>query len=110
MCRNDKYRPSKEEMRIKNKVWRDANPDKLRGYELKKLYGITFEQFNQMIEDQHGCCAICGEAMEKPCVDHNHATGVVRRLLCLKCNMAIGLFYDSPKLLRLAADYLEEFE
>ena len=53
-------------------------------------------------------CAICGD---KPSdltlhVDHHHETGVVRKLLCVRCNNALGLFQESHELFQAAADYL----
>lgn len=74
---------------------------------LKLNYGLTIEQFNQMFDEQKGCCALCGEKGHKLVVDHNHRTGDVRRLLCQGCNHGIGRFKDDPDLCRRAARYLE---
>lgn len=63
-----------------------------------------------MLVDQNGACAICGGVNKdgrKLFVDHDHATGQVRGLLCNLCNRGIGNMRDSIKLLRAAADYLE---
>lgn len=55
------------------------------------------------------CCAICAEAfVGTPNIDHCHATGVVRGLLCSSCNAALGHMRDAPERLRAAAVYLEE--
>jgi len=74
------------------------------------VYGITIEQYGEMLEAQGGVCAICRE----PCpsgknlaVDHCHETGAVRGLLCARCNSGIGQFLDSPDRLRAAIGYLE---
>lgn len=85
----------------------------------KKLapYGITIEDYARLSEFQAGLCAICrrpegridsrsGRAHLLH-VDHNHATGAVRGLLCGKCNRAIGLLNDDPELLKVALKYLE---
>lgn len=74
-----------------------------------RLYGLSPEAFQLMILLQKNACGICKEPfLEKlPCVDHCHATGKVRGILCNLCNQAIGMFKDSPAILREAADYLE---
>lgn len=79
-----------------------------RGYHLKRRYGITQEDFNRLLEQQQGACAICNTgAGEKPWhVDHDHSTGRVRGILCHSCNTALGNFKDSTELLRSALDYL----
>lgn len=79
-------------------------------------YGVTPEDYDAMLAAQGGACAIClkpedrrgwrsGEIMSMP-VDHDHATGAVRGLLCSKCNKAVGLFGDDPVRMRAAADYV----
>lgn len=80
-------------------------------------YGITSERVAEMLKEQDGKCAICGnvEHWRHPLsgrgqplsVDHNHETGDVRGLLCNSCNRGLGLFGDSPERLRAAAAYLE---
>lgn len=77
---------------------------------LKELYGITHEQRTIMERLQGGCCAIC----ERPPngrwrqlhVDHCHTTGVVRGLLCYRCNSLIGYAKDSIRTLQRAIKYL----
>lgn len=84
-----------------------------RGYHLKCRYGITQEDFDKMVEEQAGCCAICQSPPSgvKPWhVDHNHYTGQVRGILCHSCNTALGNFNDDPNLLRRAVEYLERGE
>lgn len=78
---------------------------------LRHHYGITLEQYEQMIKVQDNKCAICGcEFEERPHMDHCHATGKLRKLLCGTCNKGLGLFRDDPALLRKAAEYLEQFQ
>lgn len=72
----------------------------------KRLYGLDDEAYLAMIETQGGVCAICGSS-NRLCVDHDHATGAVRQLLCDMCNKALGLVEDSPDRLRALAAYLE---
>ena len=83
--------------------------------EIKRRYGITIEQYWQMHSDQDGGCAICGSETSNSSrstkflplfIDHCHATGEVRGLLCHKCNQGLGFFNDSPDLLDQAIQYL----
>ncbi|WP_433471895.1 endonuclease VII domain-containing protein [Spirillospora sp. CA-142024] len=85
---------------------RDRRHGSARNYLLKHRYGLTEDQVNQMIADQGGMCVICLRAPAEH-VDHDHVTGLVRRVLCFKCNGALGQFADDPERLRLAAEYLE---
>lgn len=61
--------------------------------------------------DQAGGCEVCGGRDEgkRLALDHCHETGVVRGMLCQRCNTAIGQMRDDPSLLRRAAAYLEQF-
>lgn len=69
---------------------------------LKRLYGITPEQYHEMLANQGGVCAICGthkrranRPTERLSVDHCHRTGRVRGLLCTRCNSALAFFDDA---------------
>jgi hypothetical protein len=95
---------------------------------LRRLYGISLEQFNQMREAQSYRCAVCGRhESEIPIanrgrprldgsraegsalvVDHHHKSSRVRKLLCARCNHMIGHALESPEVLRSGAAYLEE--
>lgn len=109
--------PSKDAAKWQ-KAWRERNPDKVKNTELKKMYGITLEDYRRMSEEQKHTCAICGcketaidaKGSERfmP-VDHCHKTGKVRALLCSHCNRSLGGFKDDPDLLRKAAAYIESF-
>lgn len=76
------------------------------GHLLRK-YGIRLRDFETLIFAQMGLCAICGRnERQRLHVDHDHRTGVVRGLLCGKCNKAIGLLEEEPTILRSAENYL----
>lgn len=92
--------------RIRNTLFRKNNPEAQRTSQLKRLYGLSREQHEQMIKDQQGCCKICGEQTTLV-VDHDHESNKIRSLLCTQCNVGLGSFKDSTALLRLAMDYLQ---
>lgn len=87
------------------------------GSTLLRTYGITLEHYEDMLVDQSYECALCNADIERAGeghhytkvanVDHCHATGKVRGLLCHKCNKALGMFHDDVEALRRAADYIE---
>jgi hypothetical protein len=78
---------------------------------LKKNYGITLDQKNQMVIDQKGLCLCCGENLgTNPYnihVDHDHETGKVRGILCNGCNVGLGGFKDNINKLNKAIIYLK---
>jgi len=85
--------------------------------ELRIRAGITLEEYRRMEALQMGLCFLCHQpptggarADARLCVDHDHATNRVRGLLCNRCNRALGLFFDDPRLLRAAADYIERYQ
>jgi len=94
----------------KNKDWRKL---KDRRVWLKKNYGITPAQYDEMFKAQEGCCAICGTLggdtqYTRLVVDHSHETKKVRALLCRKCNLMVGYANDKPEILVQGAKYLEK--
>lgn len=107
------HRANKEKTKEANLEWRKNNPEKVRLYDtnkhLKSKYGITLAKYNYLHKLQNGVCSICLKANNnrRLVVDHCHATGKVRGLLCTPCNTGIGQLKDSPSLLRKAAEYLD---
>ena len=88
--------------------WNDNN----HGYFIQYRYGITGKDYDRMLTEQGGGCAICGASSPGGrdkvfAVDHCHDSNVVRGLLCPPCNRGLGQFADDPQRLRLAAAYLE---
>jgi hypothetical protein len=83
---------------------------RLRHKRLRYNYGISMEEFNRLSAAQNKACAIC----EKPCrllvVDHCHKSGVIRGLLCPKCNKEIGRMGDTYRSFYRIAEYLAGFE
>jgi hypothetical protein len=81
-----------------------------------KRYGLTIAEYEAMVAAQDGRCAICGCRPDGPSyhtgrlhVDHDHATGRRRRLLCNGCNVGLGAFRDDPEVLRRAAEYIQRY-
>lgn len=86
-------------------------------HRMKKKYGISVEQANEILESQEHKCSIClnsiffyvgksGNRNSVACIDHDHSTGNVRGILCHKCNVAIGFLRDDISLLDRAKSYL----
>ena len=92
------------------KTWSEKNPDYMKDYNLKKNYGISKEQYDEMLTNQNNSCAICNISFEKvrACVDHNHTTGLVRSILCSPCNTSLGLLKENKDIIKEALNYLEK--
>lgn len=98
--RRKHYYEDRERFKNHLKKYYRKHTGRATAYRLKKYYGITLTQYNEMFEKQNGVCAICGKpetatnqyGLVKLAVDHNHLTGAVRGLLCGKCNKALGGF------------------
>lgn len=95
-------------------AWRKRNPEKLYERELKRNYGCSLEQYNQMVIDQKGKCAICS-TLHNPMakkgrlfVDHDHKTGKIRALLCSACNCMLGYAKDNINTLVAAIEYIKK--
>lgn len=79
---------------------------------IRRVYGISYKEYLELIERQGGGCAICGTATDqvegrKLAIDHCHKSNKVRGVLCSKCNQGLGAFKDSTKLLSNAIEYLK---
>jgi len=75
---------------------------------------MTREEYDAKLSKQDGGCFLCSATKSRRgnkhfCVDHDHKTGLVRALLCHRCNTAIGLFGENVELLKLAIQYLEKY-
>lgn len=78
---------------------------------VKKEYGLSQIQVEKMLEKQNFSCAICEKSIAiKYHIDHCHTSGIVRSLLCSKCNQAIGLLDEDQKKIQKAADYIRKFK
>jgi len=107
-----RYHRYRESLLEKNKAWRDRNRDRIKAYyknrQLRKR-GLTKSDYDALLKDQNGGCAICGIAAKdgrRLSIDHCHRKGTIRGLLCDNCNCALGLFNDSIDNLNAAIRYL----
>jgi hypothetical protein len=91
-----------------NKMFEDRRDSVVR-----RQYGITLADYEQMVYNQEQKCAICGNEDEvegrRLAIDHCHLSGKVRGLLCGKCNRGLGLFNDNQELLNKAISYLTKY-
>jgi DNA repair exonuclease SbcCD ATPase subunit len=92
-----------------NRRYREANREVLSKKQRVRRYKITVEEFDRMLADQNGCCAVCGDAFTstKHChIDHDHSTQAIRGILCRDCNHALGNVRDSVERLQKLIAYL----
>lgn len=90
--------------------WIARNPEKAREISRRKTakrHGLSFEQYDAFMS--RTLCEICASPTRKHkrCLDHCHTSGKVRGMLCMKCNMGLGLFNDNPTKMLAAASYLK---
>lgn len=101
---------NRDRVRANQRAWRARKKRENAQYHLQKTYGISPEQYGEMLRRQGGVCALCGvEPTEEKrlVVDHDHTTGCVRCLLCRNCNTALGKLGDNVAGLQRAIAYLE---
>jgi hypothetical protein len=115
---------AKEAARARARNSLPENRQKNKGQHLKRLYKITLEEYQILLESQNGCCAICGrhhtEFKRAFSVDHDHTCcpgkrlqtcgKCIRGLLCHHCNAGIGYLKDSIQILQLAEKYLQKWQ
>ena len=97
--------------------YRNNNPKKAKSADdnsrLKRVYGIDLVEYNRMFAAQGGCCAGCkrhqSELKFKLAVDHCHSSGIIRGLLCISCNAALGNVKDDIEILDSLITYLTKF-
>ena len=134
--KNREYRKENPEtVKESNKKWRENNRETVNAIQrryiernlesrketvkkskythIKRIYGLSKEQFFEMMKNQNDCCAICFVHKEEQfyktlAIDHCHKTGRVRGLLCSNCNTALGLFKDNKDSLQRAIQYLQQ--
>ena len=115
--RGGKYSPNSRKSKCKEcdkkRLAENHDPIKYREQHLKRMYGITHQDYEVMLEEQNNRCAICETSdpggrhtSNYFVVDHCHTTGKVRKLLCHHCNTALGLVGDNISTLQKMIEYL----
>lgn len=106
-----KHKEQRREYNIKSKA---KHFYKYENNRLEKAYKISLAEYNRLFNKQKGCCAICekhqSELKNRLAVDHNHKTGKIRKLLCAKCNIWMGLLENKNfiEFTKKAKRYLEK--
>jgi len=128
------YQANKEAYSANNEAWREANKERKaetdkayykankerinayrKAWSLKRNYGVTREQYDSMMEAQGHRCLCCKAPFgllkaSQPHLDHCHATGRIRGILCCQCNQVLGFAHDSASILLACARYLRRSE
>lgn len=117
----EKYRKDPRKAIDYMKQYHRDHPEVSRNKHLKKRFGLTPQRYEAILKSQGGVCAICkgpetratngktaprGGKGYRLSVDHCHRVGVVRGLLCMRCNVGLGNFMDDPERLMAAYEYL----
>jgi hypothetical protein len=106
----DWQRRNKEKFNSYQREWRSQNKEKhaasAKYSKIRNKYGLSREEYDSLMEQSH--CGICDADLteRKPALDHCHATGKIRGVLCSQCNTGLGMFHNNPEALRRAAEYL----
>jgi hypothetical protein len=103
-------RANRDRYNARMRVYRSARTELAREEHLKRSFGLTLAEYEALLGGQGSACAICGdEPSPKRAlhVDHDHDSGAIRGLICMRCNNALGLLRDRLDVVFAAADYLE---
>jgi hypothetical protein len=126
-AKHERYLKNPDAAIARAKRWQQANPDRVnasqrarrarpevkqraRADHLKRKYGMTVEEYDEMLASQGGGCFICARPPREDIslhVDHDHSTGEIRGILCFRCNNALADFQEDQHLLEKAAAYLD---
>lgn len=113
-CANNRARKNHKENRAPGTEGQALYRRSMRQFYYKRVYGITLEEYETMLESQDNKCAICrksigyAEGPAKAHLDHNHTTGKIREILCVCCNKGIGYLQEDKTILDSAIKYLEK--
>lgn len=109
-CTREFRRADANRRRAYTRAYRAANPHRALTYNLKQRYRITADEYEALLDQQGGCCAICGSEKaggrgQRFHVDHCHRTGRIRGLLCYGCNVGLG-WYEKMSANPVVPEYL----
>ena len=105
--REQGYSAKRKKVRSAQRRLRVATDPGYRDKERARRYGLSLDDYRAMLTRQGNACAICRKPNAHLCIDHCHATGRVRGLLCNKCNTGLGCYDDDPGLMEAATAYLK---
>jgi hypothetical protein len=119
-CRTPDCKRQRQRARWRRWASKDGSRDKVNDYQrsyrsteaatfadVRRRYGLTPDQYRRLLEVSGGSCPVCEGASGEPlCIDHCHATGEVRGMLCRRCNRALGLLGDTIADVERLAGYL----
>lgn len=116
VCCNQKHKDyverNKDILNARRRAAYQANKGPAIAFNLKRFYGLSLADYDKLFKAQDGRCKICSDHQDtlerRLDVDHNHRSGKVRGLLCIRCNRGIGLLKDDVKVLQAAIRYLQE--
>jgi hypothetical protein len=106
------YQDNKEKIKARAMQWYLNNKTKTFWNRIKLKYGLTQQQYEEILERQNYSCKLCSRSFDKLPrriihVDHCHKTGKLRGILCMPCNVTLGVVKDDPKALRKMIKYLK---
>lgn len=107
---------NRDKLNSQVREWKRDNRELMRERKLIERYGINIQDYDAILDMQGGGCAICGSETPKRknsvhlVVDHCHETGVIRGLLCYKCNVGLGSFEDNIDWLKRAIEYVGDID
>lgn len=113
------YKRNKDKALARAAVSREKMKKKNPYYQACKKYGVSLETILQQIESQFGACIICSQPETAKdnygktrllCVDHCHTTGEARAMLCTRCNSAVGLIKEDPRVALNLYNYINYFK
>ena len=108
------YKKNKEKINKVNKKYAQSEKGKLgkRKDALKRKFGISLKEYDEIFAKQNGICVICGqtEINRRLAVDHNHKTDKIRGLLCTRCNFWVGQMEKNPNLISQIMEYIKNYE
>lgn len=102
------YHRHADEVRERVQRYHIANRDKAKDRYTRRKFDISLEDYRNRIKSQNNRCAICGEEMRRPHLDHDHETSKIREFLCNYCNTAIGAAKENLSVLARMIEYLKK--
>lgn len=101
----------RDRLNAQGAAWKKRNPDKVWAQQLNSKYAMSPAMYEYLMYEQMGGCAVCetpfgDSTLERPHIEHNHETGVVRGLVHGRCNLLIGIAKEDTHVLQKAIEYL----